>query len=187
MEVAEVKSVGLGNGQVFWYDTRQELESAIARLHAEQLVLARQDAEPMMDAMRRLAEQSEPGVIDWARSWVALATANPGKQERYITNLTGRVWGAMLRVQDKQRVPFGIYCSECGDYSQSTDLSNTRMGIHGVRHAKSCDVARVHHKLYFKVEYRSLLENQGVFERRDFVGVGPAIRLGFRALLLADH
>lgn len=182
-----MKSVGLGNGQVFWFETRQGLESAIARLTAEQMALVRQEAEPMIEAMRRLATQSEPGVVDWPCSWVAIANANPGRDETYITNLTGRVWGALLRAQHKQRVPFGVYCSECGEYKQGADLSHTRIGMHGVRHATSCDVAKQYRKQFFKVRRESLLQNKGALEQRNIMGVGPAILRGFSAFIGAGH
>lgn len=169
-----MRTVDLGDGQFFTYETREQLGAAIA-------VLGKAIVDPTLD-------DRGCQYVDFDTAYVALrdyfrVAKPPVTTHKALSRRTSRLWGVIVSATNMPncgdtRLTYRVICAKCGP-----EPVKAQHDIYGVWHVANCPVLN---KLGFEnylVARDSILDNAADFATFHYAGTGDITRQSYQALV----
>lgn len=175
MEVTEVKTVDLGNGQFFTFANRRQLGVAIA-------ALSRAIADENLDRY----ESRE--YVDFETAHAVLEqhfgkVARPGTRHKTLSRRTSQLWAAMVAMGSTARLrsaplKYNVVCAKCGP-----SPTRSQHDLYGVRHRPMCPVLKRPGYESYQIDRESIIKNAEAFATIRLDGIGPTTKESYQALV----
>lgn len=170
-----MRTVDLGNGQFFTFETRNQLSVAIAALSQ---AIADENLDRYEDREYIDFETAHAVIEEHYDKVVA-----PVTRHKTLSRRTSQLWGAMVAMGSTSRLrgaplKYHVICAKCGP-----SPARARNDVFGVRHRPMCPMLGRPGYENYEIERESIVQNAEAFKTTRLDGVGPTTKESYQALV----